>query len=146
VIQYILFLSTWYQSTGSESPIYYSFFFFGLFPEIFRRRRRCFRRTSSLCLPRFCLPVPVSTWFIYQSKPWETTVPEPSRTALSSHSRASTRRLKFLPPPASAAAPPSDDPTVRSFGFQHRSLDKPPSCSGTPVLSKSDGPRASTRH
>jgi hypothetical protein len=28
VIQYISFLSTWYQSTGSESPIYLIFFFF----------------------------------------------------------------------------------------------------------------------
>jgi hypothetical protein len=31
VIQYILFLSTWYQSTGSESPIYFLFFYFILF-------------------------------------------------------------------------------------------------------------------
>jgi len=51
VIQYISFLSTWYQSTGSESPIDF-FFSSGLFPSIFRRRR-CFRRISSLCLPRF---------------------------------------------------------------------------------------------
>jgi hypothetical protein len=30
VIQYILFLSTWYQSTGSESPIYFILFLWPL--------------------------------------------------------------------------------------------------------------------
>jgi hypothetical protein len=57
----------------------------------------------------FFLPVLVSSWCIYQSKPWETTILEPSKIAQSETPRASTRRLKILPPP--------DVPAVRSLRF-----------------------------
>jgi hypothetical protein len=51
------------------------------------------------------LTVLVSSWFIYQSKPWGTTVLEPSRTAKSEPSRSHTRRLKILPPLVASVVP-----------------------------------------
>jgi hypothetical protein len=59
------------------------------------------------------LPVLVSSWCIYQSKPWETTVSEPLRTAQSEPSRSATLWLKNLLPPDASAVPPPDTTVVR---------------------------------
>jgi hypothetical protein len=82
VIQYITFLSTWYQSTGSESPLIF-FIFFRPLPNNFLAPPLLppylIALSSSVLFP----PSPCFELMHIPIETWGDNVPEPSRTAQS---------------------------------------------------------------
>jgi len=142
VIQYNSFLSTWYQSTGSKSPLY--FILFQPFPRTFSGAAIAFaipHRSVFLGSPS---PSPC---FELVHIPIETLGVNCARAVENSQIEVST--LPHTPTEDSAATSgfcrSAADTAVQSLSLPPRSIAQSPSCSEPPRTSPSDGGRAGQR-